>query len=227
MKNQTAFFIIFCLVVTSFILGAYGVFLNHFGQGQEHIAKIEKLEQEVAREKFKNTLLGHQVQDIQQTVAELMPKNTEIAKNIELKNFADAVRVPASDSGVDLSGVLFARGKSFFAEKRFDDAIRTFREMLDKYPLSKYTVEGRFFITESYYLKRDYKAALSSIDEMITLYPDNDLTGYALLRMGQISEYNNQMDEASEVYRAVQANFTNAKLIEQAKKSAANLEVGE
>lgn len=225
MRNQSAFFIIFSLIVTSFFLAGYSVFLNHFGQGKEHLVRIEKLEEDVAKEKFKNALLGNQIKDMQQSVAELLPQNETLMAKVNLKNFSDAVRVPASDSGLDLSGVLFERAKASFASKKFDEGIRSFKEMLEKYPLSRRSVEARFFIAESYFLKRDYKAALVVIDEMVTLYPDNELTGYALLRMGQISEFNNQLDEAVEIYKTAEKNFPYEKLQEKARSLSSGIEL--
>ena len=217
MRNQAAFFIIFSLIVTVFVVGGYGVFQRHFGQGTEHLARIEKLEKDVAKEKFRNVLLGHQIKDMQQSVAELLPEARQIVDSPDLKNLSDALRAPASESSLDLSGVLFERAKGAFADKRFDEGIRTFRELLDKYPLSRHVVEARFFIVESYFLKRDYKSALVVIEEMMTLYPENDLTGYAMLRMGQISEFNNQLDEAREIYATVQRSFSNSRLQEQSR----------
>ncbi len=102
---------------------------------------------------------------------------------------------------------ILKRAKKFFGEKAYDKAIREFNGLLEKYPLSQHSVEARFFIAESYFLKKDFRNSLSEIDEMVTQYPQHDLTGFILLRMGQISEYNNQAEEASEIYKTVTKKF--------------------
>ncbi|MNT14759.1 hypothetical protein D3C72_1497750 [compost metagenome] len=79
-------------------------------------------------------------------------------------------------------------------------------------------------MAESYFLKRDFRESLTQIDEMVSQYPDNDLTGYILLRMGQISEMNSQTEEASEIYKTVLKSFKNNDLKTQAKRLAQGVE---
>ncbi|MBV2169181.1 MAG: hypothetical protein KUL82_10795, partial [Bdellovibrio sp.] len=74
------------------------------------------------------------------------------------------------------------------------------------------------------FLKKDFRSSLSEIDTMVTQYPQHDLTGFILLRMGQISELNNQTEEASEIYKTVFKNFKNEDLKKQAKKLAQSVE---
>lgn len=224
MKKRNSVFVVFCLSLTVLLTTAYTAFVRHFNNGQIYQAKIEKLQHRIDQERLSNTKLSYQLKDFQQTVAQMMPSNKMLQAKLEEKNFASSLRMPASEEKLDLSSVVFERGKRYFQEKEFDQAIREFRKVTNDYPLSAKNVESRFLTAESYFLKRDYKSSLSVMDEMITLYPDNDLTGFILLRMGQISEANNQYDEASEIYRTVIKNFKNDKLKAQAKSLAKNLD---
>lgn len=224
MKNQNALFVIFCLCLTIGLLGVYNVFTGYFNGHQEYEMRISALQKQVSEERFSNSVLSYQLKDFQQTVAQVLPENKKLQAKYEAKNFASSIRTPASDEGIDLSAVLFEKGKKFFQAQNYEKAIRQFNEMFEKYPLSAHSVEARFFVAESYFLKKDYKSCLAEIDTMVSQYPDNDLTGFILLRMGQISEANNQVEEASEVYNAVLKNFKNEKLKQQAKKLAQNVE---
>lgn len=224
MKNQNSVFVIFCLGLTVLLMTAYSIFTGHFNNGKEYQYRIGRLQNQIEKAHFDNDLLVYQLQDFQQSVAQLMPDNRQLQAKTELKNFADTLRAPASENKLDLSGAVFEKAKKFFAEKEYDKAIREFHKLTDEYPLSPYNVESRFFMAESYFIKKDYKASLNLIDEMVSLYPDNDLTGFILLRMGQISEINNQYEEASEIYRTVEKNFKNEKLKTQAKQLAKNLD---
>ena len=135
------------------------------------------------------------------------------------------MRTPASDEALDLSPALYERAKKNFKSKNYDKAIEEFYKLLNQYPLSLYSIEARFFIAESYFLKKDYRSSIEEIEQMVTQFPHHDLTGFILLRLGQISESNNQVEEASEIYKMVTENFKNEDLRKQAKKMIQNIEI--
>lgn len=224
MKNQNSLFVVFCLCLTIGIVAVYGVLIGHFNGHQKYEIQISALNEKIEKEQFNNSLLSYQLKDFQQTVAQTLPDNKTLQAKFEVSNLASAVRSPASESAIDLSPVLFERAKKYFTQQSYDKAIKEFNNLLDKYPLSSHGVEAHFFIAESYFLKKDFRNSLATIDDMVTQYPDNDLTGFILLRMGQISEINNQVDEASEVYNTVLKNFKNEDLRKQARKLAQSVE---
>lgn len=224
MGKQNSFFVIYCLCLTSFLLCVYNVFVKHFDGHQVYETKLSHLHHEIENERLTNALLTYQIQDFQQAVAQVLPDKKTLTAKFELNNLASVVRSPASESKLDLSPIIFERGKKLFNSKSYEKAISEFQGVIENYPLSKHNVEARFFIAESYFLKRDFKNCLREIETMISQYPENDLTGFILLRMGQISEFNNQTEEASEVYKTVLENFKNEDLIQQAKKLANHLE---
>lgn len=210
------------------LLWGYNEFTEYFNQGKEYQVQVHQLESRIEKEEFKNTLLQNQLIDFQQSVAVALPADAEIKNeiaNYELKNFADGVRVPASTAQLDLSGMIFEKGKKLFKEQKYDKSIKEFRKVLDDYPLSRYKVESHFFMAEAYFLQKDYKNSLDLIDQMVQQYPDNDLTGFIMLRMGQISELNNRLEEAAEVYKTVQVHFKNDQLRDQAHKLVEGLQV--
>lgn len=226
MKNSSFLFVITCLSIAVGALGGYSVFLNYFGQGHELQAQIRQLENKFHQEQFKNNLLSYQLQDLQQTVAMILPQDKVQLAQLppEAKGLSSALRRPASEQKIDLSGVIFEKGKAAFKERKFEDAIRLFKQVVTEFPVSAHVVESRFFIAESFYQRKDYKSCLSQIEEMIVLYPDHDLTGFAMLRMAAISEINNQLDEAREISNTVLRNFDNPKLVELAKEFTATEE---
>ena len=227
-RVSNSLFVIVCLSITVGLLWGYNEFTNYFNQGKEYQVQVHQLRRQIEKEEFKNTLLQNQLIDFKQSVAVLLPANTQIKNqiaNYELKNFASSLRLPASESQLDLSGVLFEKGKKLFKEQKYEKSIKEFRKILDEYPLSRYKVESHFFIAEAFFLQKDYKNSLDLIDQMLQQYPDNDLTGFVMLRMGQISELNNRLEEASEVYKTVQSHFQNEQLRAQASKLSEGLQV--
>jgi TolA-binding protein len=227
-RVSNSLFVIVCLSITVGLLMGYNKFSNYFNQGKEYQIQVHQLNQKIEKVEFKNVLLQNQLMDFKQSVAVVLPPNSEIKNqiaNYELKNFASSLRTPASEAHLDLSGVLFEKGKKLFKEQKYEKSIKEFRKVLDEYPLSRYKVESHFFMAEAFFLQKDYKSSLDLIDQMLQQYPDNDLTGFVMLRMGQISELNNRLEEASEVYKTVQAHFKNDQLRAQAHKLSEGLQV--
>jgi TolA-binding protein len=224
MKSQNSIYVIFCLSLAVVLLGVFNIFTAHFNGHESYERQISLLKKDMAQADFERTLATHQLKDFQITVAQALPENSKIQADFRLKNLASVVRSPASVQPLDLSAVIYERARKSFADEKYDKAIKEFNRLLDEYPLSSHVVESRFFVAESYFLKKDYKNSLLQIDEMVTQYPDSDLTGFILLRMGQISEANNQVEEASEVYRTVIKNFKNENLVSQAKKLSQGVE---
>ncbi|MBK9322555.1 MAG: outer membrane protein assembly factor BamD [Bdellovibrionaceae bacterium] len=228
MRSSSSLFLIVCLSITVGLLWGYGEFTAYFNQGKEYQIQVRQLEKKLEREEFNYALLRNQLVDFQQSVAVILPPNSQIRNDVasyELKNFSGSLRVPASIAQLDLSGLFFEKGKKFFKEQKYEKAIKEFRKVLDEYPLSRYKIESHFFIAESYFLQKDYKNSLDLVDQMLVQYPDNDLTGFVMLRMGQISELNNRLEEASEIYKTVQSNFKSEQLRRQAQSLITDLQV--
>lgn len=200
------------------LLWGYNEFNSYFNQGKEYQIQVRQLSQKLEKNEFKMALLQNQLLDFQQSVAAVLPPHSQIRNdvaNYELKNFSSGLRAPASIAQMDLSGTIFEKGKKLFKDQKYEKSIKEFRKVLEDYPLSRYKVESHFFMAEAYFLQKDYKSSLDLIDQMIMQYPDNDLTGYIMLRMGQISELNNRIEEASEVYKTVQSHFKKNEQIRQ------------
>ncbi|MFP5519631.1 MAG: tetratricopeptide repeat protein [Bdellovibrionia bacterium] len=220
MKKNSYLFVIACLLTAIFSLGAYSIFLNYFGQGHELQARLRLLEESVEAEKNRNNLLSFQVKDLQQTVALAFPDDKKLLAKLNepARGLASSLRLPASENQLDLSGVLLEKGKTAFQRKNYDVAIKNFNQLIAEYPLSGYVVSARFFKIESLFHKKDYKECLSQIDELLQLYPEHEMSGFALMRMAMISEGNGQLEEAKEISRTVLKNFDHPFLHEQAKR---------
>lgn len=223
MRNQNSLFIAFCLSLTLGLVSVYAVFVGHFNGHEQYELSLAVLKKNVDKEKLKNSLLTYQLKDFQQTVAQVLPDEKQLQANYKLRTLASIVRAPASTESFDLSGVYYEKGKKFFAEKDYEKAIQEFYSLLENYPLSGHSVEAHFFLAESFFLKKDFRNSLTEIDKMVTHYPQHDLTGFILLRMGQISELNNQAEEASEIYKTVLGHFKNETLKKQAKTLVQNI----
>lgn len=223
MKKKNSAFIVFTLCLSLGLAGSYAAFVEYFNSGKFYLAQIERLEGQLEKERLEKELLTYQMKDFHQTVAQLLPHEKAALAKYEIQNLSSVLRAPASTSAIDFSGVIYERAKKKFNRAQYDHAITEFYELLEKYPISAHTVESRFFIAESYFLKKDYRNSLAQIERMVTLYPEHELTGFILLRMGQITQANHQQEEALEIYKTVMKNFEHKGLQKQARQLASSI----
>lgn len=211
--RQQSFFVIFCLVLSLGIFQAYSLFKDYFSDSKDLQKEVAKLKIANEREELKLALERDRLRDFQMEVAKALP-----GESFQQKNILSQLRVPASESAMDLSGVMMEKGRQLFREGKYLDAVHVFKETIETYPTSGNAVVAHFLIAESYFLAARYPECLSMIDTMMTQYPTNDLTGFIMLRMGQILEGRNQPESAQEVYQKVVKNFSSNKdLVAQAK----------
>jgi len=220
MKSQTYLFVIFCLLLTTGLIEVNNLFHEYFSPmkaQQEHIARLEA---QIERQKLQVAMLKNQIADETQQVAWAVPaldKMKPDSKNYALRNIASVSQ--SAIEPLDLSKPLLEQAKAEFRRGDYDRSAQTFQELMKKYPTSPVLVESLFFQAESYFMGGKYQECLDVVDHMVTQFPDHELTGYILLRQGQILEARHRSEEAEEVFRLVMKKFAyNHELSAQAKK---------
>lgn len=196
------------------------MFNAHFSPEVENQKRIAQLQRQVELKKLQAAELQNQIIDFQQQVALQLPALQRISpssKNFQLRSLASITQAPTKQ--FDLSATLLDRGQAQFRDKNFTASAQTFHSLINQFPTSPLVIQAHFFWAESLFLSGEQQKCLDVIDQMIELYPEQELTGFIMLRMGQILQARNRGDEASEVYRAVEQNFaSNQELAHQAKE---------
>jgi len=179
--------------------------------------EVTKLQAQLRRQEMKTQLAHYQVRDFQQTVAALLPGVSQKVPDYQKRTIASLVIEPEADRvKFDGSLTLFEKGKSAFRSSDFETAISNFRNLIENYPLSKHTIDAYFLLIESRFQAGDVDDCLDTIDTMVTLFPDHDLTGFALLRMGQIFQNRDRLEDAEQIYRLTAKEFNNSEIKDQA-----------
>lgn len=219
MKIPKSLFLIYCLILTNISVLAYASFVKYFQSGYEIENQIHHLESRLARTQFQKKIVENQLLDLQQTVAEVLPSKKKMVAEgwgTRALHISEQLRLPANLPPLDLTEIIFERGKKLFTQGKFTQAYREFESIREKYPSSDRVVECTFLMLESAYLQKDYKKTADIVDLMVSQYPENRLTGYALLRLAQVSELNAQFEEAAVLYRIVARTYSDEKLKQQA-----------
>lgn len=178
------------------------MFKKHFSESKDLEHVVIRLEREVEVQKLKTALVQTQVVDLKW----------------ELTAHDPNYRAPASDEGINTSRLALAKAKEQFRERNWPRSIELLRSLIEQYPSSPYLVEAHFLLAESFYLSGLQEQCLDVIYSMMEMFPQSELTGYIMLRMGQIFNSRKRTIEAEEVYSAVTEQFPRSPaLLEQAK----------
>jgi tol-pal system protein YbgF len=102
--------------------------------------------------------------------------------------------------------------KSFDSIKagKYDDAIRGFRGMLDKYPQGNYSDNAWYWMGQSYFSKRDYPNALQSYKSLLEKFPASPKVPDALLNTGIVQQQQSKNDQARAAYQRVLKEYPNS-----------------
>lgn len=227
MRSRQGLFLVSCLSIVAGLLWSYSVFVGYFAENGDEKFLAESYARKLERQTFEKELAEARLRDLSQEVASILPADADrklASAGYELKNLASTVREPAAVR-MDLSAVQMESAKRLFGERKYREAADRFEKVIDDYPTSPLAVESYFLLAESSFLLRDERKVIEIADLMVSQYPDNDLTGFVLLRLGQINERNNRAEEAAEIYRIVGKSFKNQALSEQARRMAKALDL--
>jgi TolA-binding protein len=226
MRNNFLF-LIFVLVITLGLLQGYNLFKNQYNGLKETQEEVVRLKKEVETQKFKKALLVDEFRNFQQQVARAFPDSSAVASSSDnefVQKFKQTLRKPASETKFDFSGSLLDKAKDYFRDKNFAKTIEVINELLEKYPLSSEVSDALFLLSESYFLIEDYPGCLKVVDRMMRQFPEQESTGFIMLRMGQVFEIRHRKEDALEVYRLIKRSYANKDLINQTQMMLDRLE---
>lgn len=226
MARQNFLFITTCLVLLTGLLQAYFLFERHFDPHQDDVKKIARLSEALEEKNLQIAQLENQMVDFQQEVAVQLPALQKIdrtPKTFQLRSLASVTQKPLN--AFEMSGALNEKARAEFRKGDYAGAARSFSNLAQKYPASPVVIQAYFFWAESLYLNNQHQECLDVIDQMMTLFPDHELTGFIMLRMGQILQARSRTEEASEVFKVVSKTFAkNSELKTQADKLSKAIE---
>lgn len=97
-------------------------------------------------------------------------------------------------------------------ETRYADAAEGFAEFLDQYPDSSYAPNAQYWMSETYYVTRDFETALRFFNQLLNRYPGSSKQGDALLKIG-FSHYElRQWSEARAALEQVRSEYPDTTL---------------
>ncbi len=217
MQRTQSAFMVFILCLTLGLMGLFFVFQHHFSGVDDLKNEIASLKAQLRGQEMKTELAQYDLRDFAQTVAFLIPsKDDPQGHSYQVRNIASLVQTPAESLEVQGKRAQIMKAKKTFQRHDYEAALHQFKELYKQDVGGIYSVEIRYFLAESYYMTKRYGDSLKIIQELVQLFPEHDLTGYGLLRLGQIFNYQNREEEAIEVFQMIRQKFQVPELKAQA-----------
>ncbi len=211
----------FTLTMTLALTLFYSRLRQHFSPIHELHDQIEALQYRVRQQKFKTLLLSYEFADFKTEVATLLPsaikKEGFGEKSYPQRMLASVVQDQSNDVlGFQTAQSLFNQASRQFNDKNYRAAISIFRSLINNHPYSYDVPKAMFLIVEGSFRLGKYSQAIAYANQMIDLFPANELTGYAMIRMAQIYQIKNRYKGAADIYRTVMKSFSNRELAQLA-----------
>jgi outer membrane protein assembly factor BamD len=90
-----------------------------------------------------------------------------------------------SQEGVESAEVLLNEGVTSFNKGDYKDALKSFEQLKDWYPFSKYVILAELKIGDAHYHLKEYEDAIYAYEEFVELHPSNEAVPYALYQIGR------------------------------------------
>ena len=173
---------------------------------KDNQAPLEKLKSQMAvvekergRAELRAQLLEHEMADYQSRSATLLPevpKENFDPSGYQLRQLASVIADPGDKIALERASGLFEKAKTSFREKDFEGSNQLLKGLLAKYPESLHVPAAYFLLAEGYFQMKDYSESVLQIEKLVDAFPENELTGFALLRLGHIFEVQERLEDA-------------------------------
>jgi tol-pal system protein YbgF len=92
-------------------------------------------------------------------------------------------------------------------QRKYPQAVDAFNNLLRHYPQGQYADNARYWLAETYYVQRNYPAALAEFDRLVQLNAGSPRVPGALLKIGYIQYEQEAYDQARSVLRQLVAQY--------------------
>lgn len=225
MRISMSLFTQFCLLLVLGLTLVYQKSQNYFDRQEMLADRPKDNSEQLETKEFELRVVRAQLDEVKaETLAVLQKEGHLPASSLAMQSLRSQLRGPASIPAIDMSLLDAEKIKKAFREKSYFEVVERAQNFLNKSSQSSLAPEVSFFASEAYFLNHQYDKAVNSIEQMTVQYPDHIMTGYALLRLGQISERADQTMEALSIYKIIQTQFKDKGLIDEAASRISRLE---
>lgn len=210
MKQNTVFLVtIFTALL--FWQWAYFEFKSHYSGLKESRHEVGSLKRELQRAMVRTSVVQYQFDLFRQQIAKVLPgemKSSTPELRTQQRGLASIVQKPPEEFLMLAQfETTVEELKRLFEERQYKQVIRKAKAMLELNPVSPSLAVVYFMLAESYYQTNEIDACLSVAQQMIQLFPEEEKTGYVMLRVGLFLKEKNRLEEARNMFGLVSHAF--------------------
>lgn len=204
-------------VMSCFGLWQYEIAMSDHSDVEE---RIKKVAQNYYDEKIKNELIVARLQEFQQEVGIHLPgKKFPHQMESSLRDLASIIPHQKNESSSLLAvNKLLERGRDFEQNKKFSEAIKTYLELISKYPESSYLLEANYHLVSCFYATGNKQEALDWSDKMLGQFPESVWTARAMLVVADIYSEQSRKNEAIDIYQIILDTFNDKEIRDEVQK---------
>jgi TolA-binding protein len=220
---------LFCAIQLVICLQVYWGVREYVNPAPRLREQVAQLKAEIDRKDLGLMVRDQNLENFKAHVAATLPPSFEKiaakAKDYPVRNLASISRKGSREKLDDLiAETLFETGKNLFRQKEYIRASRLFEKVINNHGYASQVPEALFLLSEAQYQLGQVEASSATIGRMMDLFPESELTGFALLRLGRIFEERDRYDEAVQIYRTVLKGFPYRTVATQAERSLREME---
>lgn len=209
---NTNIFVVFTLTLTLGLSYFYTELREFYSPTKGLTREVRALENKISEEKFKHQLTSYEFEDFRNYVATILPKAIEDKhsdeKSYPLRSLASVVQKQTNEKlNVEKAHLIFEEAKRMFRTEKYEIASKSLTVLVKNHPYSAHLPEAMFLLVESHFQMHEYDRCVYWANQMIELYPENELTGYSMIRLGKIFEHQDRHEEAMDLYKTVIKSF--------------------
>lgn len=207
------------------LMQAYHFFQSYYSQEENLKRQVSVMQTQLEKESLRVNLAQVQLEEFKQDVAVLMPNVIKKEPhNYSMRKLASVVSSPDEIQGIMTAKKAMQLAKDKFQLHDYSGSYKILKWIMEYHSESLQFVEASFLAVESLYMLKRDEECLDLVEMMLSMYPEDQLTGFAMLRMGRIMERNDKAEDAEVIYKLVLKNYKNEKLLKEAKVLIRSLE---
>lgn len=226
--RSTSFIVIAVLLLVG-NLELFRYFQFYFSGADQLKVQVKNLKKKVQHQELKTSLVRYQFDEFKQEVATQLPQVADKIKSVEegypLRNIASIAVAPTIEKKLERASSLFEKGKTYFREGKYAQSNKIFLGLIEKFPESIHVVESYFFLIEGKFQVKELEDCVAQIDSLMSKYPESELTGWSLLRLGRIFEIQERFEDSVDVYQTIMGTYQDKELKKQAAVQLSNIKL--
>lgn len=207
-------FLITALVTLFFWQWAFFSFDREFNGLSDAHREISQLKKTIERSNVRTEVVQWRFDLFKQEIAKNAPS---MMKAIPVENQPQARGLASVAQAAPEEFLMLAQFEAsiddlrgLFEKHRYKDVIRKAKNILELNPVSPSMVVVYFMLAEAYYQDHNLEECFSVAQQMIQLFPEEEKTGFVLLRVGLFLKEKNRLEEARNMFSLVNHAFSHS-----------------